>query len=140
MINRCKIHLHETEYVKMTQRVLDIELRKKFEGMEFRDFYELNQICRIWGTTHEVNSTKKDLSELIIPRGHQWKCSNDGSCQHRLSHMPSASQEKSGLKEESSSFQHTGLAHIWRLHDRGNIWFPHQREIHHFSPRPSSTN
>ena len=25
----------------MAQRGLDIELRKKFQGMEFRDFYEL---------------------------------------------------------------------------------------------------
>ena len=30
MRNRCKIHLLETEYVKMAQRGLDIELRKKF--------------------------------------------------------------------------------------------------------------
>ena len=41
MKNRCKIHLSETEYVKMAQRGLDIELRKKFQGMEFRDFYDL---------------------------------------------------------------------------------------------------
>ena len=41
MRNRCKIHLPETEYVKMAQRGLDIELRKKFQGMEFRDFYEM---------------------------------------------------------------------------------------------------
>ena len=27
--------------VKMAQRGLDIELRKKFQGMEFRNFYEL---------------------------------------------------------------------------------------------------
>ena len=27
--------------MKMTQRGLDIELRKKFQGLEFRDFYEL---------------------------------------------------------------------------------------------------
>ena len=27
--------------MKMTQRGLDIELRKKFQGMKFRDFYEL---------------------------------------------------------------------------------------------------
>ena len=37
----CKIHLLEIEYVKMAQRGLDIKLRKKFQGMEFRDFYEL---------------------------------------------------------------------------------------------------
>ena len=36
-----KIHLPKTEYVKMDRTGLDIELRKKFQGMEFRDFYEL---------------------------------------------------------------------------------------------------
>ena len=41
MRNRCKIHLPEIEYVKMAQRGLDIESRKKFQGIEFRDFYEL---------------------------------------------------------------------------------------------------
>ena len=41
MRNKCKIHLPKTEYVKMAQRGLDTELRKKFQGMEFRDFYEL---------------------------------------------------------------------------------------------------
>ena len=33
--------LPEVEYVKMAQKGLDIELGKKFQGMEFRDFYEL---------------------------------------------------------------------------------------------------
>ena len=41
MRNKWKIHFLEIEYVKMAQRCLDIELRKKFQGMEFRDFYEL---------------------------------------------------------------------------------------------------
>ena len=41
MRNRCKIHLPEIKYVKMAQRGLDIKFRKKFQGMEFRDFYEL---------------------------------------------------------------------------------------------------
>ena len=41
MRNICKIHLPEKEYVKIAQRGLDIELRKKFQGMEFRDLYEL---------------------------------------------------------------------------------------------------
>ena len=40
MRNICKIHLLETEYLKMAQRGLDIELRKNSK-MEFRDFYEL---------------------------------------------------------------------------------------------------
>ena len=36
-----KKYILETKYVKMAQRGLDIELRKKVQGMEFRDFYEL---------------------------------------------------------------------------------------------------
>ena len=41
MRNKCKIYISETEYVKMAHRGLDSELRKKFQGMEFRYFYEL---------------------------------------------------------------------------------------------------
>ena len=41
MRNIYKIHLPNIEYVKMAQRGLNIELRKKFQGMEFKDFYEL---------------------------------------------------------------------------------------------------
>ena len=41
MKNIWKIHLLETEYVKMAQRGFDIELRKKFQCMEFIDFYDL---------------------------------------------------------------------------------------------------
>ena len=41
MRNICKIHLLETEYIKIEWRELDIEPRKKFQGVEFRDFYEL---------------------------------------------------------------------------------------------------
>ena len=35
MRNICNIHILETKYVKMAQRGLDIELRKKFKGIEF---------------------------------------------------------------------------------------------------------
>ena len=41
MRNRCKIYLLKIKYEKIAQRGLDIELRKKFQGTEFRDFYEL---------------------------------------------------------------------------------------------------
>ena len=40
MRNRCKIQLPEIEYVKIAQRGLDIDLRKKFQGMKFNYFYE----------------------------------------------------------------------------------------------------
>ncbi|GKV39528.1 hypothetical protein SLEP1_g47286 [Rubroshorea leprosula] len=39
---KCRVALPEQEFVKLAQNVLDIELRKKFEGMEFRDFFELS--------------------------------------------------------------------------------------------------
>ncbi|GKV02846.1 hypothetical protein SLEP1_g15232 [Rubroshorea leprosula] len=37
-----RVALPEQEFVKLAQNGLDIELRKKFEGMEFRDFFELS--------------------------------------------------------------------------------------------------
>ena len=58
MRNRCKIHLPEKVYVKMAQRGLDIELRKKFQGMEFRDLYELAV------TVTEYEELLKEESEL----------------------------------------------------------------------------
>ncbi|GKV50531.1 hypothetical protein SLEP1_g57234 [Rubroshorea leprosula] len=39
---KCRVTLPEQEFVKLAQNGLDIELRKKFEGMEFRDFFELS--------------------------------------------------------------------------------------------------
>ncbi|XP_073059610.1 uncharacterized protein [Primulina eburnea] len=39
--NMCKVFLPETEFVKIAQKGLDSELQKKFQGMEFRDFFEL---------------------------------------------------------------------------------------------------
>ncbi|XP_075494678.1 uncharacterized protein LOC142532247 [Primulina tabacum] len=41
MKNRCKVFLPEIEFVKMAQKGLDFELRKKFQGMEFKDSFEL---------------------------------------------------------------------------------------------------
>lgn len=35
------VFLLEPEYIKMAQKRLDFDLRKKFQGMKFRDFYEL---------------------------------------------------------------------------------------------------
>ncbi|GKV44010.1 hypothetical protein SLEP1_g51239 [Rubroshorea leprosula] len=39
---KCSVALPEQEFLKLAQNGLDIELRKKFEGMEFRDFFELS--------------------------------------------------------------------------------------------------
>ena len=66
MRNRCKIHLLEIEYVKMAQRGLDIELRKKFQGMEFRDFYEL--------------AAKVTEYEELLREESQWRKISMGTC------------------------------------------------------------
>ena len=60
MRNRCKIMLPEGEYIKMAQRGLDIELRKKFQGMEFCDFYELAaKVSEYEELLREENQRKK---------------------------------------------------------------------------------
>ena len=59
MRNRCKIMLSEGKYVKMAQRGLDIELRKKFQGMEFHDFYELSTKVSEYELLREENQRKK---------------------------------------------------------------------------------
>ncbi|KZV57405.1 hypothetical protein F511_35155 [Dorcoceras hygrometricum] len=41
MKNRCKVLLQKGELVKMAQKRLDFELRKKFQWMEFKDFFEI---------------------------------------------------------------------------------------------------
>ena len=38
---RCKVMIPEIEFVKMATSGMNFEMRKKFEGMEFRDLYEL---------------------------------------------------------------------------------------------------
>ena len=60
MRNKCKIHFSETEYVKMAKRGLDIELRKKLQGMEFIDFYEL--VAKV-----------TECEELLKEESYRWK-------------------------------------------------------------------
>ena len=60
MRNKCKIHLLETKYVKMDQRGLDIKLRKKFQGLEFRDFYGLaDKVTKYEELLKEENQQRK---------------------------------------------------------------------------------
>lgn len=39
--NSCCVALPEIEFMKLAMNGLEIELQKKFEGMEFEDFFEL---------------------------------------------------------------------------------------------------
>ena len=80
MRNRCKIHILETKFMKIANRGLYIELRKKFQGMELKDFYELgNKVIDYeellreeiqWRKTsmrtycQEVNSTEIAIADL----------------------------------------------------------------------------
>ena len=68
MRNRCKIHLPETKYIKIAQRGLDIELRKKFQGMKFRDFYEI--VAKV-----------TEYEELLKEESYQRKKSMGAYCQ-----------------------------------------------------------
>ena len=68
MRNIYKIHLLETKYVKMAQMGLNIDLRKKFQGMEFKDFYEL--------------ATKVMKYEELLKEENQWRKTSMGTyCQ-----------------------------------------------------------
>lgn len=40
--NKCHVLLPESEFAKLALNALDLERRKKFEGMEFRDVFELS--------------------------------------------------------------------------------------------------
>ena len=68
MGNRYKINLLKITYMKMVQRGLDIELRRKFQGMEFRYFYEFT-----------ANVTKYE--KLLREQNQQRKTSMGTCCQ-----------------------------------------------------------
>ena len=58
------MHLLETEYVTIGQRGLDIELRKKFQDMEFKDLYELTvKVTKYVELLREQNQRRKTSME-----------------------------------------------------------------------------
>ncbi|GKV24835.1 hypothetical protein SLEP1_g34389 [Rubroshorea leprosula] len=59
---KCQVALPEQEFVKLAQNGLDIELRKKFEGMEFRNFYELSYKVARYENLLKENVQKKAAS------------------------------------------------------------------------------
>ncbi|GKV11259.1 hypothetical protein SLEP1_g22525 [Rubroshorea leprosula] len=59
---KCHVALPEQEFVKLAQNGLDIELQKKFEGMEFRDFFELSyKVARYENLLREESQRKAML-------------------------------------------------------------------------------
>ncbi|GKV48260.1 hypothetical protein SLEP1_g55084 [Rubroshorea leprosula] len=61
---KCRVALPELEFVKLAQNGLDIELRKKFEGMKFRDFYELS-----YKVARYENLLKEDVQKKVASHG-----------------------------------------------------------------------
>ncbi|GKV02584.1 hypothetical protein SLEP1_g15006 [Rubroshorea leprosula] len=61
---KCRVALPEEEFVKLAQNGLDIELRKKFEGMKFRDFYELS-----YKVARYENLLKEDVQKKAASHG-----------------------------------------------------------------------
>ncbi|GKV52448.1 hypothetical protein SLEP1_g59025 [Rubroshorea leprosula] len=61
---KCRVALPEQEFVKLAQNGLDIEFRKKFEGMEFRDFYELSYKVALY-----ENLLKEDVQKKAASHG-----------------------------------------------------------------------
>ncbi|GKV53168.1 hypothetical protein SLEP1_g59706 [Rubroshorea leprosula] len=60
---KCHVALLEQEFVKLAQNGLDIELRKKFEGMEFRDFFELSYKVARYENLLRKESQRKAASQ-----------------------------------------------------------------------------
>ena len=64
---RCKVIIPEIEFVKMATEGMNFELRKKFEGMEFRDLYELaTMAARYEKILRDEQEMKNSLEGPII--------------------------------------------------------------------------
>ncbi|GKU93204.1 hypothetical protein SLEP1_g6813 [Rubroshorea leprosula] len=61
---KCRVALLEQEFVKLAQNGLDIEFRWKFEGMEFRYFYELS-----YKVAQYKNLLKEDVQKKAASHG-----------------------------------------------------------------------
>ncbi|GKV43113.1 hypothetical protein SLEP1_g50447 [Rubroshorea leprosula] len=61
---KCRVALPEQEFVKLAQKGLDIELRKKFEGIKFRDFFELS-----YKVAHYENLLREDTQRKSASHG-----------------------------------------------------------------------
>jgi len=81
--NKCRVTLLEEEFVWLAQNGLDIELRKKFEGMEFRDYYEMsanvalyenllkeeaNWRSSFYGTYYQEPSFELGITKIVFDR------------------------------------------------------------------------
>lgn len=59
---RCQTSLPETEYIKFVVGGLNFELRKKFEGVNFFDLFELSEMESRYGSLQRVENQKKNVT------------------------------------------------------------------------------
>ncbi|OMO51345.1 Retrotransposon gag protein [Corchorus capsularis] len=95
--NRCRIALPEQEFVRLAQNGLDLELRKKFEGMEFRDYYEM--------------STKVARYERLLHEELERRSSSYGTYYHEPNYELGVAEIKTDRPIECPALVKTGMRH-----------------------------
>lgn len=70
------MYLPKSEYVKMAQKELDIELRKKFQGIKFQNFFELvAKVVEYEEHLREKFQRNKSIEKNLLLKGQFWhKC------------------------------------------------------------------
>lgn len=108
MKSRCKTYLPVIEFVRMTQVELVFELRKKFEGMAFRDFYGLTAKVAVYKNLFKEESHKK---RVYVRTYYQ-------------------EVEKSALADMLDVTSHTCLMLKRKMDDSNKIMLSHKLNIH----------
>ncbi|OMP06468.1 Retrotransposon gag protein [Corchorus capsularis] len=95
--NRCHIALPEEEFVRLAQNGLDIELRKKFEGVEFRDYFDM--------------STKVARYENLLREDAERKSSSYGTYYQEPNYELGVAEVKVDRSIECPSLVKAGIGH-----------------------------
>ncbi|XP_075479341.1 uncharacterized protein LOC142520224 [Primulina tabacum] len=111
MKNRFKVFLPETEFVKMAKKGLDFELRKKFQGLDFRDFFDLAAKVAQYEELFREESYKKrtamvsyyqEVEDVVFA-----EIQSAGSCTVPLIKKKSAEPEKQNNSQLPQDMQYT---------------------------------
>ncbi|OMO78281.1 Retrotransposon gag protein [Corchorus capsularis] len=95
--NRCHIALPEEEFVHLAQNGLDIELRKKFEGVEFRDYFDM--------------STKVARYENLLREDAERRSSSYGTYYQEPNYELGVAEVKADRPNECPSLVKAGIGH-----------------------------
>ncbi|OMO96147.1 reverse transcriptase [Corchorus capsularis] len=64
--NRCCTPLREEEFLRLANNGLDMELRKKFEGVDFRDFFEMSTKVARYETFPCERKTNEEVHHMAL--------------------------------------------------------------------------